>query len=180
MEDWESIGRTMVRKAQHTKWWCSRLNHYYKYCLARSPFAEVLQAMSNTDDSANAVTDDSPSYPIHSVDNLYRGDLIAMDFICIYWVDGDHTPRWKECKYSDDFDGKDEVPTSYTSPWWAAGYRFGAYDEYWGEYFNTDDVMWYNDNQSQKYCNDLHFHIKPIYLKLSYDYSISNDKCYWE
>ncbi|CAG8554163.1 6311_t:CDS:1, partial [Diversispora eburnea] len=138
--------------------------------------------IKNTNDSANAVTERSPSYPLHPVDNIYRGDLIAIDYICLHWVDGDHISRWTDCKYSNDFDGNDEVPTGYTSPWWAAGYHFEAYDEFYGQYYKTDDVMWYNDYQDQKFCNDLHFHIKGFHLKLSYSQTTinANDKCYWE
>ncbi|CAG8593012.1 32610_t:CDS:1, partial [Racocetra persica] len=46
----------------------------------------------------------------------YRGDLISMEFNCLFWVDGNRVARWKECLYSNDFDGKDSVTVWYTVP----------------------------------------------------------------
>ncbi|CAG8757651.1 27944_t:CDS:1, partial [Racocetra persica] len=131
----------------------------------------ILLAIINTSTTYSIdktiITPRDPSYPIHNVSNRYRGDLISMQHICLYWISGDYVTRWQECV--EDFDGKDYVTVGYSSPWWAAGYYFGAYDEFYRATFSTDYVMWFNDDHGQEYCNDLHYHIKGFKLKQDYN-----------
>ncbi|GBB89606.1 hypothetical protein RclHR1_16340002 [Rhizophagus clarus] len=117
-------------------------------------------------------------YPVHNVSYHYRGYTYDLADTCVNFLDWQQN-AYKIC-YESNIADNDIYDGELTSPDWSIGYQLCTKLQNFphDNVLCTDNVLWWDGWVGQKYCNDMHIHLKGLDDDLSWSYNIINGNDY--